>query len=54
MKTVMNYFVLMMLTAAFCLAMVGCNSPEHGDHPTGDHPKADKAEGDHPKGDHPK
>ena len=51
MKTVMKFFVLVLVTAAFSLAVAGCKSHDkhHGDHPHGDHPK-----GDHPAGDHPK
>lgn len=47
MKKVMKFSVLVLVTVAFSLAVVGCKS--HGDHPKGDHPKAEHPEGEHPK-----
>ncbi len=52
MKTMLNFCVLVVMVAAFSLAVVGCKA-HHADHPHGDHPKADHPHGDHPKADHP-
>ena len=57
MRKAMNFFVLVLVTAAFALAAVGCRSQHkgpNGDHPKADHPKADQPKADHPTGEHPK
>ena len=48
MKKVINVLVLVAVTAAFSLTIVGCQA--HGEHPGSEHPAADH---EHPKSEHP-